>query len=297
MKLSALAVPLLFAISLKLLSVFQLSQYSDVLDHRYKSYGDTSKETVLLVPGLDGAVSFFGDIIPELTMQYHVVVFYLPLRARTMPEDLYTFEYIASELRKVLDELHLSQVNLVGESFGGVISQYFALAYPERLKKMVLLSSLAKMDLPPEVQWKLDYLLPVISTIGSYLPNFAQMFFAQVHVEDVVEPHESNYVRQLFIKEASFAHFFSVIARIRLASKLDITSRIPSIQNPTLVIYGSEDHFTKPDSLQIHGLLPNSELTSLPGGHLAHVTSPKAFAALVTSFVDGKDRNKEEGKE
>jgi hypothetical protein len=66
--------------------------------------------------------------------------------------------------------------------------------------KLVLLSSLAKADLPPTVQFKLDYLMPVIAVVGSYFPALAQLFFAQVHLEDVVEPQESQYVKTLFVK-------------------------------------------------------------------------------------------------
>ncbi|CAM9940991.1 unnamed protein product, partial [Hapterophycus canaliculatus] len=35
---------------------------------RFKSYGDTSKQPLVIVPGLDGATAFFADIVPELTL-------------------------------------------------------------------------------------------------------------------------------------------------------------------------------------------------------------------------------------
>lgn len=276
----------LVTIIASIVSVYQRSNYSDALDHRYKSYGNTEGRAVVLIPGLDGAAAFFGDIVPELTAAgHHVVVFHLPLLADSESMDDYTFAYIATELAAVLEELHLQQVMLVGESFGGIVAQHFALQYPKQVSKMVLLSSLAKTELPPEVQWKLDYLMPVITAFGQWFPHFAQFLFAQIHVDDVVEPFESHFVKQLFIKEASFAHFHSVMARIKLASTLDITARVPGIQAPTLVVYGQQDHFTKEASMQLHRLLPHSELRSLPGGHLAHVTAPKEFARLVSDSV------------
>lgn len=268
------------------ISIFQRSNYSDVLDYKSKDYGSTDGQAVILIPGLDGATAFFTDIAPELTAKgLHIVLFHLPLFSNEMKAEEYTFSYIANQLREVLDELGLQQATLVGESFGGIVAQHFALEYPDRVSKMVLLSSLAKTELPPEVQWKLDYLMPIITSFGQAFPHFAQFLFAQIHVDDVVEPFEPRFVRQLFIKEASFAHFHSVMARIRLASTLDITHRVPSIQTPTLVVYGQDDHFTKDASLQLHRLLPHSELRSLPGGHLAHVTAPKEFARLVADYV------------
>lgn len=35
---------------------------------RFKSYGDESKPSLVIVPGLDGCTAFFSDIVPELTL-------------------------------------------------------------------------------------------------------------------------------------------------------------------------------------------------------------------------------------
>lgn len=288
MRFTSLFWPVVIIAALTTLSRYQLENYSDDLESRYNIYGESlSKPTLVLIPGLDGATAFFSDITPELTPEFQVVVFNLPLHARNATES-YSFSRINSELYHVLDELNLKDVTLVGESFGGIVAQHFTLEHPDKVHKMVLLSSLAKTVLPPDIQFKLDYLMPVIATFGSYFPHFAQLLFAQIHVDDVVEPFEARSVRQLFLKEASFAHFFSVLARVRLASTLDIAAQVPSIQTPTLVVYGEDDHFTKKDSFQLHSLLPHSELKSLPGGHLAHLTSPKQFARLVKDFVAKK---------
>lgn len=285
MRFSSLFWPVVIIAALTTLSRYQLENYSDILESRYTVYGESlNKPAVVLIPGLDGATAFFSDISPELTPDFQVVVFNLPLHPRNATES-YSFGSINNELQQVLNELNLKDVTLVGESFGGIVAQHFALDHPDKVNKMVLLSSLAKTELPPEIQFKLDYLIPVIATFGSYFPHFAQLLFAQIHVDDVVEPFEARSVRQLFLKEASFAHFFSVLARIKLAATLDIAARVPRIQTPTLVVYGEDDHFTKKDSFQLHSLLPRSELKSLPGGHLAHLTSPKQFARFVKEFA------------
>ena len=277
--------PLLFSACLLWLSSYQVRNYNDSLSFRYKSYGNVTKETIVIIPGLDGVTAFFSEIVPELTPEYHIVVYNLPLCKRGCNQSTYTFEYIASDLNSVLNELELDHVSMIGESFGGIVAQHFAHNYPNKLDKLILLSSLAKAILPPDIQWKLNKLMPIIGGFGYYYPYFAQMLFAQIHVDDVVEPTESKDTKDLFIKEASFAHFYSVLARIRIASTLDILDIVPKISTPTMVIYGEDDHFTKKDSLQIHSLLPNSVLASLPGGHLAHVGSPKQFSSLIAGFV------------
>jgi pimeloyl-ACP methyl ester carboxylesterase len=111
--------------------------------------------------------------------------------------------------------------------------------------------------------------------------------------------------------EAMFAHFHSVMARIDIAYTLDIVDKVRKIVVPTLIVHGkhcsvynsfstlrymnfsiifsgTDDHFTKKDSFRLNELIANSELQSLPGGHLPHVTSPKAFAHMITDFIQRK---------
>lgn len=278
-------VPFAVLLGLHLLSQWQITNYMDEMPRKYRTYGNPEYPPVVVIPGLDGAVNFFADVIPELSVNHYVVVFELPYRTRNMREDVYTFRYISLELKKIIGVLKLDKVDIVGESFGGIIAQHFALEYPYNVNKLVLLSSIAKTVLPPEIQFKLDYLLPIISGLGNYFPAIAQMLFAQIHVYDVVEPSEPEWVKQLFIKEASFAHFYSVMSRIKIVAKLDISNKVGRITAPSLVVYGEDDHFTKKGCLELHSLLPNSEIASLPGGHLPHVTSPLEFVHLVEEFL------------
>lgn len=252
---------------------------------KYKLYGSLKGNIIMLIPGLDGATSFFSDSIPELTAQgYSVLVMSIPLY---LGGNNYTFEYLASEIISVLSELSIDNVDcIVGESFGGVITQYIALNYPNKVKSIVLLSSLAKTNVPYNVEWKITYLLPILKFVGIMSPGFAQSLFARLHCEDVVEKAEDITIRDLFIKEASVAHFASVMERIKIVYKLDIRERIKhGIAMPTLILYGDIDSFTKPGSLMLHSLVNNSKLEALPGGHLPHISKPKLFSEKIVSFL------------
>jgi pimeloyl-ACP methyl ester carboxylesterase len=323
MSLLYLACLLLLSVALKLVSDHQRSSCKDQLDFRYKTYGDVAgRETVVLIPGLDGVTPFFADVIPQLTVNYNVVMFYIPLYTRNMSSaNSYNFEFFAQELHTIVHEdLQLNKVTIVGESFGGIIAQYYVYMYPKFATRLVLLSSLAKAELPPEVQFKLDYLLPAVAFFGQYFPITAQQLFAVIHADDVVEPTEPAYVRSLFVKEASDAHFYSVLERVRLASTVDILHRVPNLLLPVLVIYGEQDHFTKAASLKLYDLLPalsdeqggksgstssssdaehqhQHQLRSLPGGHLAHVSAPKAFACLIKRFIGNSNHGTDEVEE
>ncbi len=171
----------------------------------------------LNLSGLDGVTSFFTDVIPELSVNFNVVLYYLPLKKDSMLESDYTFEFIANDLIAVLDELQLSEVSLVGESFGGIVAQHAAFMFPSRVRKLVVLSSLAKTELPPEIEWKVQYLLPILRTVGGLLPALGQRAFALIHAEDVVEATEPTFVRDLFIR----GRYYKSLHRFLMSSVLN----------------------------------------------------------------------------
>ena len=247
---------------------------------------------VIFIPGLDGATSFFDGVVPLVTPHATVAIFFLPLRPAAMPETAYTLDYLANELATTVDNVlteaasQRAAVHLVGESFGGVVAQVYARRRCHRaVASLVLLSSLAKTNLPPNIAWKADNLLPILKGVGWLLPGIAQAIFARLHVDDVCEPTEQQYVKDLFVQEASRADFRSVMSRIGLVRHLDIVEEAKAITLPTLIVHGTDDHFTKESSVELHGLIQGSTLRSLPGGHLPHITSPGLFADMIVAHI------------
>jgi pimeloyl-ACP methyl ester carboxylesterase len=140
--------------------------------------------------GLDGAVSFFNDIIPELTLYFNVIVYYLPIVSEKswLPgsSEFYTFQYLSSDL---IDALQTSlplkdgeKVILMGESFGAILSLQYAVDYPDFLSHMILISPIAKPELTFEIELKYHILRPLLFYgIGALFPKVAQQIFALIH--------------------------------------------------------------------------------------------------------------------
>eukprot|EP00752_Nemacystus_decipiens_P008312 g7430.t1 len=284
------------AISVGLLSLAKHNHEKAVVPReeqfiRFKAYGDSTKQPLVIVPGLDGVTAFFSDIIPELTLNFHVVMFNLPLvppplsRAAGEGEN-YGMPLIARRLAEVMDDAGIKGgASIVGESFGGMVAQRLALDFPDRVDRLVLLSSLAKPELTPIVKFKADYVLPVVETIGYLLPFFAQSLFSIFHLPDVVEEHEALWAKHLFLKEASWADHWSVMARTKVALAFDSTAELKKISTGALVLFGEDDTFTATGAQQLLDGIEGSTKMGLPGGHLCHITNPKAFSRVVTEYL------------
>jgi len=240
---------------------------------RYKIYGEG--QPIVIIPGLDGITEFFDDIIPELARRFLVIKYYLPLLAElTHAKQSYSFDNIAADLKRVLDELGIDRTHIIGESFGGVVAQIFALNYPGSIDNLVLISSAAHFQLSRKNRW-FHHIFPIIP----------MWLFARVHVHDVCEPSDPQWAKDLFVRNAAWADHGSVVVRAWLASKVDLRDRLTSITAFTLLVVGKEDRFTGRASREMQQLLPNCKIVEIPGGHLCHMTHPKLFLDAVQDFL------------
>ncbi|MDE6555887.1 MAG: alpha/beta hydrolase, partial [Duncaniella sp.] len=76
----------------------------------------------------------------------------------------------------------------------------------------------------------------------------------------------------------------------RILSKVvneDLTSELPKIKAPTLLIWGENDTATPlSDAKKMERLIPDAGLVSYPGcGHYSFLDNPGGFAAVLTSFL------------
>jgi len=99
------------------------------------------KRTLLLLPGLgDGLRSMKGMALPlsllyrSLAKDFRVYVF---SRRKDLSKGMTTRD-MARDLKAAMDALRISKADVVGVSMGGMIAQWLAADYPERVEKLVL---------------------------------------------------------------------------------------------------------------------------------------------------------------
>lgn len=241
---------------------------------RCRTYG--AGPAVVLIPGLDGLTEFFSELIPELARHYTVVRYELPLLgdARAAGVD-YSFDYLARDLKSTLDELGIQRAHIVGESFGGVVAQTFALACAASVQTLTLISSAPHFELST----KNRLLLPLFRITPMWL-------FARVHLHDVCEPHDPQWAKDLFVRGASYADHASVYARARIVARVDLRARVHEIQMPVLLVIGAADQFTGAASRALAQMLPDARCVAIAGGgHLCHLTHPHAFLDALLPFL------------
>ncbi|HEX2891003.1 alpha/beta hydrolase [Vineibacter terrae] len=185
---------------------------------------------------------------------------------------------VAVMYRWLLADLGISQASLVGLGFGGWIAAEMASMAPRDVGRLVLVGA---MGLKPPEGDILDQAL--LSYIDYAMAGFhAPKAFATCYGE---EPTTDQLEQWDICREMSF----------RIAWKPYMYSQtlphlLGGVRVPSLVVWGDDDRVVPLSAGHLWASrLPDARLEIVKGcGHCVEMEKPDAFAALVTSFMDGR---------
>lgn len=240
----------------------------------------------------------------------HTLVFYDPRgrgRSDALPDTLLTsFEADVEDLEAVRRALGISRPALIGYHFYGAVAAAYAARYPERVRRVVLLSAIEPTDslelafLPPDRTARIDTVAArqlvrmrasgVDTTdAAAYCRAFWQVN-ARVFVRDTVQaarivpawcdlPNESP-----AMLAPQLARRYNSLGPGR--NFADLAARV---QAPVLVVHGTRDLVINPDGAWAWGtLLPQARVWMLPGvGHLPFLETPAELLVGLRTFLGG----------
>lgn len=228
---------------------------------------------VVLLHGWGAASATMALVHDDLARRYDVTAIDLPGHGRSglPPEAWGTAEYTTCVLA-VMDRLGIARPHVVGHSFGGRIALDLAARHPDRIDKLVLISS-AGLRPPRSVGYVLRAgAAKVARGLGRVGGARGRAMRDRVYSK-VASPDyaKAGPMRATFVKVVNE----------------DLTSLLPSIQAPTLVIWGSHDTETPPVmGRRIARLIPHARLAVITGaGHYPFLDAFGKFRLLVGRFL------------
>lgn len=253
-------------------------------------------DTFVLVHGYGACMHSWRHWAPKLAARGHVVAVDLKGsgRAPKPPDDLYGPEHQADLLVRMIEARDLRRITLVGHSLGGGVTLLAALALadrePRRLERMVIVAGAAyDQRMPPFVRLA-DH--PRLSTavfrvLGAR--RLVRMVIEQVvHAPARVDDQQVlGYATPLESPDAVRCLLASA-RQIRPATLDAIVARYPTLDVPTLVLWGREDRVV-PLSIgeRLASELPRARLVVLERcGHLPAEEQPEESYAILERFLD-----------
>lgn len=103
-----------------------------------------AKETLVFLNGLSQSTIAWSFITPYFEKNYKIVLLDFIFQGQSdKTGEVRDFDQHASDLLNLLDLLGLNKPILVGLSYGSLVAQHYAVNFPERLNKLILISSFA----------------------------------------------------------------------------------------------------------------------------------------------------------
>ena len=244
-----------------------------------------SGEPLVLIRGLGSDLQAWSLQTPALAQALRVITYDNRGAGRTgAPDKPYSIEGMADDLAALLGELKIAQASILGYSMGGMIAQEFALKYPNKVNKLILLASSAKLDgysrtvIQNLVEIRQSNLSreQIARVTAPYIYS-AKLMDDPLRLENAIQATIDNPYSQL-------DHAFIRQAQAILA--FDTTGRAANIAANTLVVTGEEDTLLPPrNSEALTKLIPGSKLVTLEGGHAGVVEYPHEYNAAFLEFL------------
>jgi pimeloyl-ACP methyl ester carboxylesterase len=254
---------------------------------------------ILFLHGLTGSHRNWAHLVGKLDIDHRVLapdLFGHGASEKAMGD--YSLGAHAATLRDLLDRLDIDSVTLVGHSFGGGIAMQFCYLFPERVDRLVLVSS---GGLGRSVSPLLR--AATIPGAGLVLPVLASGWVRR-RVEAAGRMLTSSGWRASSDTTEIWRGFTSLAdadsRRAFLATtrgvinpggqKVSAHDHLPmGIDVPTLVLWGTRDRMIPAwHATTAHQVITHSRVVFFEGaGHFPHLDQPERFAQLLRDFISG----------
>jgi pimeloyl-ACP methyl ester carboxylesterase len=260
------------------------------------------EKTLLLLHGITAnRQSFNGLMRAGIAKKYRVLR--LDLRGRgesAMPAQGYHMRDHAADILEMLDKLGLEKVNLVGHSFGGLLSVFMASHTPERLDKIVIMDAAREATTQATVEKirpsleRLKLSIPdVDAAINSAksMPYFADGSWSE-EIENwyrsELEPNPAGGYRRRIHAEGIMEAVDHILAE-------DWFAHFKGVKVPALLIHapapfgaaGAPSIVSQAGAEETLSLIPNCQYKQVSGHHITMLFGDNApqIVDAITEFV------------
>lgn len=196
------------------------------------------------------------------------------------PAGGYRYRDMARDIAAFMDVLRLPTAIIVGHSMGAMVAQRFAIDYPERTERLVLMGGWAALHRDGAIR-------EFVETEISKLTNPVDAGFVR-------EFQMSTLAREVPAEVIDGAVNESLKVPARVWRDLfdgflteDHSSELARIAAPVLLAWGDRDRYSnRQEQDALAAAIPDTQLTVYEGGgHAFHWEAPGAFAADLEAFV------------
>lgn len=187
----------------------------------------------------------------------------------------------ARDVIDLWDALGVDRGHVVGFSMGGMVAQELALAAPDRVDRLVLVSTAAGLDESARRGFAERAAALERGDAGAEVERHVDRAFSGEFLDDQPE------VVARYRSQAAGTSTASVAQSLRAIADFDRRGDLADIASPTLVLAGGRDPgMGEAPARELAGELAHAHVTVLPNhGHTIHIEAPSTFAYVLADFL------------
>ncbi len=241
-------------------------------------------EPLILLHGLFGSADNWFGVAPKLAENFHVLIPDLRNHGQSPHSAEMNYSLMAADVENFFAAQKIESAHVVGHSMGGKVAMQFALDFPVRVKKLVV------VDMAPRAYQRAhDYIFEALLELD------LNLFQTRAEIEVALEPEiPSLNLRRFLLKNLGRdeqGKFFWKLNLRGVAENYPRLGEVLSLQNhfekPTLFIRGGKsDYIRVGDELEIKQRFPMAEIQTIAAAnHWVHADAPAEFLRLVLDFL------------
>ena len=249
-------------------------------DLHYRADGPGGAPVLVLSHALGLSMAMWDPQVAPLSREFRVLRYdHRGHGGSPVPEGPYLIEDLGRDLLHLLDRLALERVAFCGLSLGGMVGLWLAANAPERVDRLVVCCTAARMPRPG------DYAARAQLVRAQGMTAIADTVIGRWFTPAFVGRRPDRVAGIKATLLAASAEGYA--ATCEALAAMDLREDLPRIAASTLVIAGADDQSTPPERAEeIAQRIRGAELAVIPdAAHLANIEQPEAITKRILGHV------------
>lgn len=256
----------------------------DCVDIAYWTFGEG--KPLVLITGLATPASSWGPFPLMLSQQgYKVIV--IDNRDAGLSSRCDGLEYavpdMADDIAAVISELDAAPAYVLGISMGGMIAQELALNHPDKVERLMLMSTdPGPPDRVVDEAWWMDFL----STPASDPKEYMRLLIEKMTAPGWAERNAETVGWMVDARTSQMVDLAAFQRQFNATLSHSTGSRLPSLKMPVMILHGDQDRMVcYANGQRLAELIPGAEFVTVPGsGHLVPVEAVSEVVSAIARF-------------
>jgi esterase len=248
----------------------------------HRSYG--SGHPLIILHGLLGSSDNWQIMAKEFGSLFQTFTLDARNHGRSPHSDEFSYRIMSEDVRYFMDLYKLQSTILLGHSMGGKTAMKFALTYPDRVEKLVV------VDIAPRAYGLIqDPILEALASLKLYIYRDREEIDADL-AKKIPELAVRQFLMKNLLRNENQKFIWKMNLDVIRNKYAEIDAAIVSersFEKPALFMRGElSEYITPQDESAIKKMFPKATIATISGaGHWIHADAPGEFAQTLMNFL------------